>query len=169
MFVIVPGVALLVLGLAVPSEGGLGMAIPGGIVLTVGLILAFQDSTGTYASWSYAWALVARDRWACRSSCTDCFIVDSTCWTPACARPRWASASSWAWAVLRERDGIDEGGSTTAMRDAMPFLAVALGVIIVVLNILPRPHRSSDRPSPSDTWRNDSGSVPPAPQGPAGS
>ena len=59
--------------------------------------------------------------------------------------------------------GVDEGGSTTALRDAMPFLAVALGVIIVVLNILPRPHSGSDRPTPSDTWHNGGGSVPPAP------
>jgi hypothetical protein len=50
----------------------------------------------------------------------------------------------------------------------MPFLAVALGVIIVLLNVLPRPHGGSGRPTPSDTW-HDSGSVPPAaPQGPTG-
>jgi len=170
MFVIVPGVALLVLGLAVPSEGGLGMAIPGGIVLTVGLILAFQDSTGTYASWSYAWALVAPG-----SVGVSLFLygllhrrldlLDAGLRTAAVGLGLFVGFGLFFENVI----GIDEGGSTTVMRDAMPFLAVALGVIIVVLNILPRPHRSSDRPSPSDTWRNDSGSVPPAPQGPAGS
>ena len=52
VFVIVPGLVLLVLGLAIPGEAGLGLAIPGGIVTTVGLILAFQNSTDTYASWA---------------------------------------------------------------------------------------------------------------------
>ena len=58
-FVVVPGAAMLVLGLAIPNEAGLGLAIPGGIIASVGLILAFQAATDTYASWAYAWALVA--------------------------------------------------------------------------------------------------------------
>lgn len=169
MFVIVPGLVLLVLGLAVPNEAGLGMAIPGGIIATVGLILAFQDSTGTYASWSYAWALVAPG-----SVGVSLFLygllhrrldlLDAGLRTAAVGLGLFVGFGLFFENVI----GIDESGSTTALRDAMPFLAVALGVIIVVLNILPRPRRGSDRPAPSDTWRDDGGSVPPAPQGPAG-
>ena len=62
LFVIVPGVVLLVAGLAIPREVGLGLAIPGGIVTAVGLILAFQNATGAWASWAYMWALIAPGR-----------------------------------------------------------------------------------------------------------
>lgn len=34
--------------------------------------------------------------------------------------------------------GLDDGGSTTAIRSALPMLAVGLGVIIVIRNLLPR-------------------------------
>lgn len=169
MFVIVPGVVLLVVGLVVPNEAGLGMAIPGGIIATVGLILAFQDLTDTYASWSYAWALVAPG-----SVGVSLFLygllhrradlLDSGMRTAAVGLGLFVGFGLFFENVI----GIDEGSSTTALRDAMPFLAVVLGVIIVVLNVLPRPRRSGDRPAPSDTWQDGGGSVPPAPQGPAG-
>jgi hypothetical protein len=54
-FVIAPGAVLLVAGLA--SAGGVGLTIAGSIVTIVGLILFFQNSTGLYATWAYAWAL----------------------------------------------------------------------------------------------------------------
>jgi len=58
-WVILPGVALLVAAFAVPAPGGSGLAAAGGIVTAVGAVLAVQDATETYASWAYAWALVA--------------------------------------------------------------------------------------------------------------
>jgi len=58
-WVILPGLALLVAAFAVPEPGGSALAVAGGIVTTVGAVLAVQDATGTYASWAYAWALVA--------------------------------------------------------------------------------------------------------------
>jgi vacuolar-type H+-ATPase subunit I/STV1 len=57
-FVIVPGVVLLVAAaLPVPPEG-LGLAIAGSIVTTIGLILLYQASTGHWSSWAYVWALI---------------------------------------------------------------------------------------------------------------
>jgi hypothetical protein len=58
-WVILPGLALLVAAFAVPEPGGSGLAVAGGIVTAVGAVLAVQDATGTYASWAYAWAIVA--------------------------------------------------------------------------------------------------------------
>jgi hypothetical protein len=58
-WVILPGLALLLVAFAVPGPGGSGLAVVGGIVTAVGAVLAVQDATGTYASWAYAWALVA--------------------------------------------------------------------------------------------------------------
>lgn len=35
-----------------------GLAIPGSVITTVGLILAYQNATGRFETWSYAWALI---------------------------------------------------------------------------------------------------------------
>ena len=59
LFIIAPGVALLLIGLLLPAGPGVGLSVAGGIVTTVGLLLAYQEMTGHWASWAYAWALVA--------------------------------------------------------------------------------------------------------------
>ncbi len=160
-FVVVPGAAMLVLGLAIPNEAGLGLAIPGGIIASVGLVLAFQAATDTYASWAYAWALVAPG-----SVGVSLFLygllhrrldlLDAGLRSAAVGLGLFVGFGLFFENVI----GLDDGARTTALRDAMPFLAVALGVIIVVLNVLPRPHRGSDRPA-ADSW-NQGGSVPPS-------
>ena len=58
-WVILPGLAMLVAAFALPEPGGSGLAAAGGVVTAVGTVLAVQDASGTYASWAYAWALVA--------------------------------------------------------------------------------------------------------------
>jgi hypothetical protein len=58
LFIIVPGVLLLVWGLTMTGREGIGLAVGGGITLVVGLILAVQNATGLWATWAYAWALV---------------------------------------------------------------------------------------------------------------
>ncbi len=55
-FVIAAGGAILVIGLVVADEQG--MVIGGAITTTVGLVLLYQDQTGRWESWAYAWALV---------------------------------------------------------------------------------------------------------------
>jgi len=55
LYVIIPGLTLLVVGFV---SLGTGAIIPGGILTMTGLVLAYQNSTGDWASWSYAWALV---------------------------------------------------------------------------------------------------------------
>src|SRR5579872_4765022 len=57
LLVILGGVAFLVLGAAVP--GVRGFLIPGSIITSTGLVLAVQNATGLWATWTYAWALVA--------------------------------------------------------------------------------------------------------------
>jgi hypothetical protein len=56
LFVIVPGLTLLVVGFL---GGGSGASVPGGIVTMLGLVLAYQSSTGDWASWAFAWSLIA--------------------------------------------------------------------------------------------------------------
>lgn len=59
VWIVVPGLAMLVGSFFIPPRGGLGLAIPGAIVTMVGLVLWFQEANGLYATWAYAWALVA--------------------------------------------------------------------------------------------------------------
>jgi hypothetical protein len=55
LFVIIPGLTLLVAGFL---SFGSGATIPGGVVTMLGLVLAYQNSTGDWPSWAYAWALI---------------------------------------------------------------------------------------------------------------
>jgi len=57
-FVIVPGLVLLLAALLITPPRGLGFAIAGSIVTTVGLVLLYQSSTDTWESWAYVWALI---------------------------------------------------------------------------------------------------------------
>lgn len=59
IFVLAPGIALFIAGVAVGGRAGLGLAIPGGITSMVGVVLSIQAATGLWATWAYAWALVA--------------------------------------------------------------------------------------------------------------
>lgn len=57
-FVIIPGVAMLLVSLVRTPPRGVGLAIAGSILTTVGCVLLYQQTTGHWASWAYAWALV---------------------------------------------------------------------------------------------------------------
>lgn len=57
-FMIIPG--LFLMGYAMMNEAkGEAVVIIGSIFAAIGLLLLFQVSTGFWASWAYAWALVA--------------------------------------------------------------------------------------------------------------
>ena len=58
-WIVVPGAVIFLVAFAIGGPTGSGFAALGGIVATVGLVLAVQEATHTYASWAYAWALVA--------------------------------------------------------------------------------------------------------------
>lgn len=58
-FIIGPGLFLFVLSLTMKDEEGKGVAAVSGVVTMVGVVLLVQNVTGLWASWAYAWALVA--------------------------------------------------------------------------------------------------------------
>ena len=58
-FVIVPGAAFVVWGLLTANSAGEGLSIFGTMVTITGLLLFYQNITGHWQSWAYAWALVA--------------------------------------------------------------------------------------------------------------
>jgi hypothetical protein len=57
--IIIPGVLLFLGALSLEGESAKALAIVSGIVTMVGVILFAQSLTDWWASWSYAWALVA--------------------------------------------------------------------------------------------------------------
>ena len=59
LFVLVPGLVMFAVAVGIGGSAGIAVAIPGGIVSMVGLVLSVQAATGLWATWAYAWALVA--------------------------------------------------------------------------------------------------------------
>lgn len=57
LLILVPGVLLLAAALF-GGKNFLPLAIPGSIVSMIGLILFFQNLTGRFETWAYAWALI---------------------------------------------------------------------------------------------------------------
>jgi hypothetical protein len=151
IFVILPGVFLLVLGLAIPHEGGLGAAIPGGLLASVGLVLAFQYATGAYGSWVYAWALVAPGSVGVSLALFGLLhrrgdLLDAGLRTAATGLGLFVGFGLFFENIV----GIDDVNSTSALRDAFPLMAVGLGVLIVIWNLLPT--RSTTRRAGPDSW-----------------
>ena len=58
VFVIVPGLGLLGLGLTAAGRVGEVLAMVGGLISVNGLVLGVQNATGRFDTWAYAWTLV---------------------------------------------------------------------------------------------------------------
>ncbi len=58
-FIIVPGLLALYGGMKASDTGSEPLLIIGSIITITGVLLFIQTITGLWASWSYAWALVA--------------------------------------------------------------------------------------------------------------
>jgi hypothetical protein len=58
LFVILPGLGLLGLGLTGDGRPGEVLAMAGGVVTMVGLVLLVQHTTDRFETWSYAWTLL---------------------------------------------------------------------------------------------------------------
>ncbi len=57
--IILPGVFVFISALNMESAGGDAFVVLGSILTSVGLLLFVQRLTNTWASWAYAWALIA--------------------------------------------------------------------------------------------------------------
>jgi hypothetical protein len=141
IWVIAPGVLILIVGLLTPAEPGAGLAIAGSIITMVGLVLAYQTSADHFASWAYAWALVA---------------------------PGGVGVGMILWGALHLRSGMLRSGITTLAvglvmfllgfaffegilhlggerglaplgRQALPVALIVVGVLLVITRLWPRP------------------------------
>jgi hypothetical protein len=59
LFVLVPGILLFAFALASRTSAGEPLAVAGAMITMTGLILFLQNLTGLWATWAYAWALIA--------------------------------------------------------------------------------------------------------------
>ncbi len=57
--IIIPGILLFLYALGLREREGVGVACGASVVSALGLLLLFQNTTGLWATWAYAWALVA--------------------------------------------------------------------------------------------------------------
>jgi len=57
IFVILPGLALLAAFVLGPRSAA-GLAVPGCVVTTLGLMLAIQNAFDLWTTWAYSWALI---------------------------------------------------------------------------------------------------------------
>jgi hypothetical protein len=58
LFVIVPGVLLLLASFLLRDGSALGAIVTGAVITTIGALLLYQDQSAHYESWAYAWALI---------------------------------------------------------------------------------------------------------------
>jgi hypothetical protein len=58
-FIIIPGILMFMASFLFERKAGVTMAIFGGVLTTIGVILFVQNTFDIYATWSYAWALIA--------------------------------------------------------------------------------------------------------------
>lgn len=58
LFVILPGLALAAMAVVPAPPRGVGFAIAGSIVTSIGLLLWWQEQNDRYETWAYAWALI---------------------------------------------------------------------------------------------------------------
>src|SRR6266851_2082696 len=56
LFIVIPGLTLLIVGFV---SLGTGALIPGAILTVIGLILAYMNATQDWPAWAFAWPLVA--------------------------------------------------------------------------------------------------------------
>lgn len=59
LFIIVPGVLMFLSAFVLERQAGVTLAILGGMVTITGVILMIQNLFDLYATWAYAWALIA--------------------------------------------------------------------------------------------------------------
>jgi hypothetical protein len=142
VWLIVPGLAMVAGSLFIPPRGGLGLAIPGAILATVGAILAVQETYGLYSTWAYTWALVAptsvglamliyglaqRDGELARDGLRTTFV---------------GLALFAGFALFFEGINGLNGYAIANLDQVLPYLALGLGVVMVVASLFTgRRHR----------------------------
>jgi hypothetical protein len=130
------GVAILLIGLLVANESG--MVVGGTVATTVGLVLLYQNETGYWASWAYAWALVGPAAsglglalWGIRSG--DAADVRNGTWGLL------GGLALFAVGFLFFEGVIGLSGEPWPIPEwALPVLVIGIGVVVLARGLLQR-------------------------------
>ena len=135
LWLVVPGVACLVASFALPQRQGLGLAIAGSIVTTIGLILWVQETYDAYATWAYAWALVAPTAPGVGTLLYGAAKGDGELVRNG-LRSTFAGLVLFAGFALFFEGVIGLSGEpVAAFGDVLPFAVIGLGVLLVVASV----------------------------------
>lgn len=130
LYVIIPGLTLLIVGFV---SLGTGALVPGGIITVLGLVLAYQNATSDWASWAFAWTLVAPG-----GAGLGVFLQGLRVHDPKQVRLGrnmmfWAALLFMIGFVIFESifqiSGVDYG---LVGRSALPLLLIVIGVTLLV-------------------------------------
>lgn len=135
LWIVVPGLALLIASFAVPPRGGLGLAIPGAIVTMVGLVLWVQDTYDAYATWAYAWALVAPTGPGIGMLLYGLVRGDGALIRDGLRTTLVGLALFVGFALFFEGVVGLSGEPIAQFEDVLPFVAIGLGVLLVVASV----------------------------------
>ena len=136
LWIVVPGLALLVASVAVPARGGLGLAIAGSIVTTVGLILWVQDTYDLYGTWAYAWALVAPTAAGVGTLLYGVVKGDGDLVGNGLRMALVGLALFTGFALFFEGVVGLSGEPIAGFDDVLPFMVIGIGALLVVLSVV---------------------------------
>ncbi len=121
LYVIGAGLLLLIFGLL---SGAPGMAVPAMIVTGIGGLLYWQNATGNWESWAYAWTLIP--------GFSGLGVVISGLFEPP--ERRWKVIKSGLWTMLVSGVLFVVFGSffgLPLLGDYWPVLLIVLGVLLI--------------------------------------
>jgi hypothetical protein len=136
LWLVVPGVACLVAALALPHRQGLGLAIAGAIITTVGLIVWVQETWDAYATWAYAWALVAPTAAGAGTFLYGAVKGDGDLVRNGLRSIVVGLALFAGFALFFEGVIGLSGEPVAAVGDVLPFAVIGLGALLVVVSVV---------------------------------
>ena len=144
LYVIVPGLGLLMAAVSTTGGWAQGLTVAGAIVTTVGLTLLYQDQTDHYASWAYAWTLIPIAVGAA-------FVAHG--WRVG--RPDLVARGTRIAAIfaaifvvgwLYFEATFRDGRAPFEMGDNWPLVIIGLGVIVVAMSLFRWDRREGSEP-----------------------
>lgn len=145
LWIIVPGLVMLFGSFAIPPRNGLGLAIPGAIITMVGLVLWVQETFDLYATWAYAWALVAPTGPGLGMLLYGLARGDRELAGDGLRTTLVGLGLFFGFALFFEGVIGLSGSRIPGLDDALPYAAIGLGVLLVVLSLFGR----REKPGPA--------------------
>jgi hypothetical protein len=146
LFIILPGIILLVIAFTVREGRGLPLAILGSMVTTTGLLLAYQNFTNHWTSWAYAWALIAPTSTGLGMALFGAVKGRNLDLRNGLRMAGIGLVIFLAGAVFFELALGISGFGIRLNSLCWPVMLIGLGVLLLLLNLLPRRRNPSSGP-----------------------